>query len=210
MIVVLTLQITQFRKAPSVQVSHSFSATSAVFDDEHLVSYAGLVPVMTLAEQTGLACDFSARRCSIAERPDQVSGGQPGAEAGHRGGRHVCGCGQLRRHRCCALWRDEDFVRRRVRALDGGNVVAGVHLRSRPPARIGATRALGGVERAGRSATRSRSAKRSSTSTRCCARSTGTPNRAPPTGIPRSPVNRFCARGSRRWRPRSAPRVRLR
>jgi hypothetical protein len=27
---------------------------SAVFDDEHLVSYAGLVPVMTLAEQTGL------------------------------------------------------------------------------------------------------------------------------------------------------------
>ena len=37
-----------------MQVSHSFSATSAVFDDEHLVSYAGLVPVMTLAEQTGL------------------------------------------------------------------------------------------------------------------------------------------------------------
>ena len=25
-----------------------------MFDDEHLVSYAGLVPVMTLAEQTGL------------------------------------------------------------------------------------------------------------------------------------------------------------
>ena len=37
-----------------MQVSHSFSATSAVFDDEHLVSYAGLVPVMTLAEPTGL------------------------------------------------------------------------------------------------------------------------------------------------------------
>jgi hypothetical protein len=38
-----------------VQVSHSFAAGSAVFDDEHLVSYAGLVPVMTLAEQTGLS-----------------------------------------------------------------------------------------------------------------------------------------------------------
>ena len=38
-----------------MQVSHSFAAGSAVFDDEHLVSYAGLVPVMTLAEQTGLA-----------------------------------------------------------------------------------------------------------------------------------------------------------
>jgi hypothetical protein len=38
-----------------VQVSHSFAAGSAVFDDEHLVWYAGLVPVMTLAEQTGFS-----------------------------------------------------------------------------------------------------------------------------------------------------------
>jgi hypothetical protein len=37
-----------------VQVSHRFAASSAVFDDEHLVSCAGLVPVMTLAAQTGL------------------------------------------------------------------------------------------------------------------------------------------------------------
>jgi hypothetical protein len=35
-------------------VSHRFTASSAVFDDEHLVSSAGLVPVMTLAAQTGL------------------------------------------------------------------------------------------------------------------------------------------------------------
>ena len=35
-------------------VSHRFKADSAVFDDDHLVSCAGLVPVMTLAEQTGL------------------------------------------------------------------------------------------------------------------------------------------------------------
>lgn len=38
-----------------MQVSHRFAASSAVFDDEHLVSCAGLVPVMTLAEQTGLS-----------------------------------------------------------------------------------------------------------------------------------------------------------
>jgi len=37
-----------------VQVSHRFAAASAVFDDEYLVSCAGLVPVMTLAAQTGL------------------------------------------------------------------------------------------------------------------------------------------------------------
>jgi len=38
-----------------VLVSHRFTVESAVFDDEHLVSCAGLVPVMTLADQTGLA-----------------------------------------------------------------------------------------------------------------------------------------------------------
>lgn len=37
-----------------MQVSHRFAVSSAVFDDEHLVSCAGLVPVMTLAAQTGL------------------------------------------------------------------------------------------------------------------------------------------------------------
>jgi hypothetical protein len=37
-----------------VQVSHRFTPASAVFDDDSLVSCAGLVPVMTLAAQTGL------------------------------------------------------------------------------------------------------------------------------------------------------------
>jgi hypothetical protein len=35
-------------------VSHSFAPDSAVFDDDNLVSCAGLVPVMMLAEQTGM------------------------------------------------------------------------------------------------------------------------------------------------------------
>ena len=37
-----------------MKVSHRFKADSAVFDDDHLVSCAGLVPVMELAAQTGL------------------------------------------------------------------------------------------------------------------------------------------------------------
>jgi hypothetical protein len=37
-----------------VKVSHRFNGESAVFDDDNLVSCAGLVPVMALAEQTGL------------------------------------------------------------------------------------------------------------------------------------------------------------
>ena len=44
----------QFGKALPVQVSHRFAAESAVFDEDSLVSCAGLVPVMALAEQTGL------------------------------------------------------------------------------------------------------------------------------------------------------------
>ena len=38
-----------------MQVCHSFVPDSAVFDDDNLVSHAGLVPVMTLATQTGLS-----------------------------------------------------------------------------------------------------------------------------------------------------------
>jgi hypothetical protein len=45
----------QVRKALPVQVSHRFAAGSAVFDDDNLVSCAGLVPVMTLAQHTGLS-----------------------------------------------------------------------------------------------------------------------------------------------------------
>jgi len=44
----------RFGKALPVQVSHRFAAQSAVFDDDNLVSSAGLVPVMALAQQTGL------------------------------------------------------------------------------------------------------------------------------------------------------------
>ena len=49
-----THQSGQFGKALPVQVSHRLAAGSAVFDEDNLVSCAGLVPVMTLAQQTGL------------------------------------------------------------------------------------------------------------------------------------------------------------
>jgi hypothetical protein len=49
-----------------VQVSHGFAADSAVFDDDNLVSCAGLVPVMALAEQAGLS-GLLAQRVRIKE-----------------------------------------------------------------------------------------------------------------------------------------------
>src|SRR5258705_3160676 len=56
---------TQFGRALRVQVSHKSSVDSAVFDDGNLVSCAGLVPVMALAERTGLS-DLLAQMVHIA------------------------------------------------------------------------------------------------------------------------------------------------
>src|SRR3954470_16037627 len=52
------------REALSVRVSHRFTAGSARFDEDNLVSDAGLVPLLELAEQTGLA-DIIAEKVSI-------------------------------------------------------------------------------------------------------------------------------------------------
>ena len=47
-----------------MKVSHKFVEDSAVFNENHIVSCAGLVPVMTLAEQTRLT-DLLAEKISI-------------------------------------------------------------------------------------------------------------------------------------------------
>jgi hypothetical protein len=51
-----------------VRVSHRFDRDSAVFDDDNLVSLAGLVPVMTLAERTGLSDLLADKVCIDAPR----------------------------------------------------------------------------------------------------------------------------------------------
>jgi Transposase DDE domain group 1 len=62
-----------------VQVSHGFAASSALFDDEHLVSCAGLVPVMTLAAQTGLS-DLIAGKVRIIEPRIKSGSANPSAK----------------------------------------------------------------------------------------------------------------------------------
>jgi hypothetical protein len=44
-----------FGRVFPVQSSHRFSTESAVFDERNLVSAGGFVPVLELAEQTGLS-----------------------------------------------------------------------------------------------------------------------------------------------------------
>ncbi|MFY9491981.1 MAG: IS1380 family transposase, partial [Mycobacterium sp.] len=55
-----------------MRVAHTFTPESAVFDEANLVSCAGLVPVMTLAEQTGLI-ELLGSKVHIAE-PKIASG----------------------------------------------------------------------------------------------------------------------------------------
>ena len=76
MIGVSTQQSGQQRKALPVQVSYNFRRDSAVFDDDNLVSLAGLVPVMTLAERTGLV-KLLAEKVHIAESCVASGGANP-------------------------------------------------------------------------------------------------------------------------------------
>ena len=52
------------RRALSVRVSHRFTAGSARFDEDNLVSHAGLVPLLGLAAQTRLP-EIIAEKVSI-------------------------------------------------------------------------------------------------------------------------------------------------
>jgi Transposase DDE domain group 1 len=59
-----------------VKLSHPWSKTTPLFDDEHLVSEAGLIPVMALAEQAGLS-ELVAERVRLAETRVASAGVNP-------------------------------------------------------------------------------------------------------------------------------------
>ena len=66
--------------------SYTFTADSAVFDEQNLVSAAGLVPVMELAEQTGLSRLID-EHVQLPSTRVKSGGGQPGRQVDldHRG-----------------------------------------------------------------------------------------------------------------------------
>src|ERR671931_2725082 len=69
-----------------VRLSHAAAKVHAVFDDEHVVAYGGLVPVMRLAERCGLAGLVAehvrvAARCGV-NAPAKVSSIVAGMAAG--------------------------------------------------------------------------------------------------------------------------------
>jgi hypothetical protein len=120
-----------------VQVSHDFVAASAVFDDDHLVSCAGLVPVMTLAAQTRLP-QLLADKINIAAPRIASGSANPSPKLATVIAGMCVGADSID---------DLDVVRSGgmkmlfdgcVRALNGRNIVAGVHLRARPTTGISA------------------------------------------------------------------------
>ena len=72
-----------------VRLSHDLLKTHASFDDPNLVSRAGLVPVMALAERCGLA-GLVREHVTIASRTwgYWIEGAVPGRGDGRRGEQH--------------------------------------------------------------------------------------------------------------------------
>ena len=137
--------------------SYTFTAGSAVFDEQNLVSSAGLVPVLELAEQTGLSR-------LIGEHVDLPSTRVKSGAVNPAGKlTSIIAANDLRRgqHRRCeraARRRHTPGVQRGVCAVDVGDLLARVHLRARQPARRGGPRASGGARGARAAAARGRRA----------------------------------------------------
>jgi len=119
-----------------VQVSHNFMAASAVFDDGQLVSCAGLVPVMTLATQTGLP-QLLTQKVHIARPRIKSGSANPSPKLNTVIAGMCAGADSID---------DLDVVRAGGMLFDGvyapstiGTLLRGVHLRTCPPTRVGAT-----------------------------------------------------------------------
>ena len=73
-----------------MRLLHGLAKTHATFDDPNLVSQAGLVPVMALAQRAGLA-DLVAEHVRIGRRvrgERAPEGALPGRRDDRRGGQH--------------------------------------------------------------------------------------------------------------------------
>ena len=183
-----------------MQFSHRFAAESAVFDDDNLVSCAGLVPVMTLAQRTGLS-ELLADKVHIAAPRIESGSANPATKlatliagmcAGadsiddvdvlRSGGMKTLFDGVYAPSTVGTLLREFTFGH--ARQLES---VLGPHLAALcervdllPGAEVRAFLDIDSLLRP----------------------VYGHANKAsPPMGTPRSPASRSCARASRRWRP---------
>ena len=98
------------QKALGVKLPDSWFRAVPVFDDEHLVSCAGLVPVIGLAEQTGLA-ELIEQRVRFKASKVASAGVNPAGKLTAIAGRDGSRGGLHRRSRRNPRWRDAPIVR---------------------------------------------------------------------------------------------------
>ena len=178
--------------------SHRWRGEAALFDEDNLVSFAGLVPVMELAEQAGLSRLLDEhvrfvdeRVCSGAANPTPklasiIAGMAAGADSiddldvVRAGGMKRLFDGVYAASTLGILLRE--FTHGHTRQLQAVLRRHLVALARRTPILAGSNSAAW------------------STSTRCCGRCTATPNRVPRSATRRSPARVCCAGACRRWR----------
>jgi len=116
--------------------SYTFAAGLAVFDEQNLVSAAGLVPVLELAEQTGLSrlIDEHVELPSTRVKSGAVN---PAGKLTSIIAAMACGADSIDDANVLRARRHAAGVRRGVRTVDIGDLSARVHLRARQPARRG-------------------------------------------------------------------------
>ena len=187
-----------------MQVSHNFTPDSAVFDDDNLVSLAGLVPVMTLAEQTALP-ELLADRVCIAEPKIKSGSANPAPKLATLIAGMCAGADSID---------DLDMLRSGgMKTLFGGVYAPstiGTLLREFS---FGHARQLESVLRHHLAGLCDRVELLPGADVRAFVDIDSllrpvyghAKQGASPTGIPRSPASRCCARASPHWRPRSAP-----
>ena len=113
-----------------MQLSHTRPVASAIFDDPNLVSCAGLVPIVALAQQCGLAALADEHLSVPTDKGANAGAKVTSLVAGMVAGADSIDDMALLRHGAMGTLFD-----RPVRAVDVGVVPAGIHLRSRPPTR---------------------------------------------------------------------------
>ena len=125
-----------------MQVSHTFTPQSAVFDEDNLVSCAGLVPVMALAEQAGLS-ELLANKIHIAAPRVKSGSANPAPKLATLIAGMCAGADYIDDVDLVRAGGMKTLFRAGVCPVNGGNAVAGVHFRSCPPVGFGAGRASG-------------------------------------------------------------------
>ena len=167
-----------------------------IFDDENLVSFAGLAPVMALAEQAGLS-ELIGQRVRFRSTKVASAGVNPAGKLTSIVAGMAAGADCID---------DLDVVRARgMKQMFGGVYAAATlghilreftHGHTLQLASVARAHLVGLVQHSTCCPVSRR--RRLWISARCCARSTGTPSRARATGTRRSPASRSCVRACRR------------